>query len=108
MNKALPDAKRVFRRIILTFVLAIILPSSLLGYFGIHTIESEKVVQKRNFEDIHATVANLAYADFKDMILQREGKVRRDINLYLPAEYQRNETSAVMDRLRNLHRSPSC
>lgn len=104
MNKALPEAKRIFRRIILTFLLAIILPSVLLGYFGIYAIESEEVVLKRGIEENHLAVANFVYAQLKDEILEREGKVRRDVNLFLPAEYEPYEVARVMDRLRLVHK----
>ena len=104
MGKALPEAKRIFRRIILIFLLAIILPSVLLGYFGIDAIESEKVVLKKGIEENHLAVANFIYAQLKDEILEREGKVRRDVNLFLPAEYEPYEVSRVMDRLRLVHK----
>ncbi len=104
MSKALPEAKRIFRRIIIIFLLAIILPSVLLGYFGIYAIENEKIVLKSGIQENHLAVANFVCAQIKEEILKREGKVRRDVNLFLPKDYDSAEASRVMDRLRFLHK----
>jgi len=104
MKKALPEAKRIFRRIILTFLLAIILPSALLGYFGIYAIESESDVLKGGVRENHMAVAKFVYAQLKEEILVRESKVRRDVNLFLPVQYERYEVFKVMDRLRLVHK----
>lgn len=94
----------VFRRIILTFLFAIILPSALLGYFGIYAIEREKLVLKSGIEENHLRFANFVHAQLKHEILLREGKVRRDVNLFLPSQYQPAEVARVMDRLRMVHK----
>jgi signal transduction histidine kinase/tetratricopeptide (TPR) repeat protein len=104
MNKALPEAKRIFRRIILTFLLAIILPSGLLGYCGIYAAESQEIAWIGGIRESHLGVANQVYAQLKDEILERERKVRRDVNLFLPAEYEYYEVARVMDRQRLVHK----
>ena len=63
MSKALPEAKRIYKRIWLTFLLAIILPSALLGYFGFSAIQNLEGVVKKGIEDNHMQVARFVYGD---------------------------------------------
>ena len=98
------EAKRLFRRIIVTFLSAIVLPSILLSYFGMIAIEREKVVLNTGIKENHMAVANFVYAQLKEEILSREGKVRRDVNLFLPANYEAAQVARLMDRLREVHK----